>query len=71
MIVTQYGRLGPGDEVTPSGSPYAHFSRSRAMQQLRGYYSTGHSRSQSPQYGSGAQQGWQGLCPPNRGLLQC
>jgi hypothetical protein len=54
MIVTHYGRLGPGDEGgTPNGSPYAHFSRTQAMQQLRGYYSTGPSRSQSPQYGSG------------------
>lgn len=69
MIVTHYGRLGPSDDSvgTPSDSPYAHFSRTRAMQQLRGYYSTGPSRSQSPQYGSGAGRGreerrWQKSC---------
>ena len=55
MIVTHYGRLGPSDDGAPSQhAPYAHFSQARAMQQLRGYYSTGPSRSQSPQYGSGA-----------------
>ncbi len=59
MIVTHYGRLGgsAGDEATPSESAdmhAAHFSQTRAMRQLRGYYSTGPSRTQSPQYGSGA-----------------
>ncbi|KAI3437885.1 hypothetical protein D9Q98_000330 [Chlorella vulgaris] len=55
MIVTHYGRLGPSDDA--EGSPYAHFSRNQAMQQMRGYYSTGPSRSHSPQYGSGADEG--------------
>lgn len=58
MIVTHYGRLGSaGEEATPSESAElhaAHFSQTRAMRQLRGYYSTGPSRTQSPQYGSGA-----------------
>ncbi|KAL4451894.1 hypothetical protein ABPG75_007556 [Micractinium tetrahymenae] len=55
MIVTHYGRLGPSDDAAvPSDSPYAHFSQNRALQQLRGFSSTGPSRSQSPQYGSGA-----------------
>lgn len=54
MIVTHYGRLGPSDDAAaPSDSPYAHFSQTRALQQLRGFSSTGPSRSQSPQYGSG------------------
>ena len=58
MIVTHYGRLGSaGEEATPSESAQmhaAHFSQTRTMRQLRGYYSTGPSRTQSPQYGSGA-----------------
>lgn len=54
MIVTHYGRLGSSDDAAaPSDSPYAHFSQTRALQQLRGFSSTGPSRSQSPQYGSG------------------
>jgi len=67
MIVTHYGRLGTSDEgAAPSDSPYAHFSQTRAMQRLRGYYSTGPSRSQSPQYGSGA---WHGaMCGAGRVL---
>ena len=58
MIVTHYGRLGSaGEEGMPSQNAEmhaAHFSQTRAMHQLRGYYSTGPSRTQSPQYGSGA-----------------
>lgn len=59
MIVTHYGRLGSaGEEGMPSQNAEmhaAHFSQTRAMHQLRGYYSTGPSRTQSPQYGSGAE----------------
>ena len=54
MIVTHYGRLGVGEEGDPSDIAYAHMSQSRTMRRLRGYSSTGPSRSQSPKYGSGA-----------------
>lgn len=55
MIVTHYGRLGPSDDAAaPSESAYAHFSQTRAMHQLRGYYSATPSRSHSPQHGSDA-----------------
>lgn len=62
MIVTHYGRLGPTDDG-PSDSPYAQFSPTRGMHQLRGYYSTGPSRTQSPQFGGpGAGAGAWRMC---------
>jgi hypothetical protein len=57
MIVTHYGRLGPTDDG-PSDSPYAQFSPTRGMHQLRGYYSTGPSRTQSPQFGGPGAGAW-------------
>lgn len=54
MIVTHYGRLGIGgaDGIVPSAGTSSFSPRSTSIQQLRGYYSTGPSRSDTPGYES-------------------